>query len=171
MKRKRKYILAICLMLFAVAVWAQSRPRTTGECPEKMPETYSIKTFLTPDWELAMHEVFTHYLQAASTFGQGNYEMTIAFLKCMEFYVNMLPPLIPDTTPPPENKAVNKAEFRKSIEELRVSTVQLRKAVEAKDYKKATTMAPEIVTKLCTDCHKKAKVPPKWQMGGYKIDE
>lgn len=171
MKRSRKYLLALSALFFAVAVFGQSRPRTSAECPEKMPETYSIKTFLTPDWELAMHEVFTHYLQAASTFGQGNYEMTIAFLKCMEFYVNMLPNIIPDTTPPPENKPINKAQFRKSIEELRVNTVQLRKAVEAKDYKQATNMAPEFVTKLCFDCHKKAKVAPRWQMGGYKIDE
>jgi hypothetical protein len=161
--------LLLVVLMMAAIVLAQPRPKTTPE--EPMPETYKIKTFLNPNWEIAMHEVFTHYIQAASTFGQGDYENTIAFLKCMEYYVNFLPNLIPDKTPPPENKPIDKVAFRKSIEELRQSTIQLRKAVEMKDYKKATTMAPDIVTKLCSDCHKKAKVPPKWQMGGYKVDE
>lgn len=162
--------LLTAVLVGAALVIAQPRVKTSGQEPEKMPDTYSIKTFLNPNWEVAMHEVFTHYLQAAATFGQGDYEMTITFLKIMEYYVNMLPNLVPDKTPPPESKPIDKAEFRKSIEELK-KTVELRRMIEMKDYKKATAVAPDIVTKMCFDCHKKAKVPPKWQMGGYKVEE
>jgi hypothetical protein len=172
MKRKTKALSVLALILVAAAVvFAQPRVKVNPQEPEKMPETYSIKTFLNPNWEIAMHEVFTHYLQAASTFGQGDYDTTISFLKCTEYYIALLPNLIPDKTPPPENKPINKVEFRKDIENLRTNIVGLRKMVESKDYKKATTVAPDIVTKLCSDCHKKAKIPPKWQMGGYKVVE
>jgi|GEM_PF-1746894 len=169
--RSKTLTIIIATLAGAALVIAQPRVKTSGQETVKTPESYSIKTFLNPNWEVAMHEVFTHYLQAASNFGQGDYEMTITFLKVMEYYVNMLPNLIPDKTPPPESKPINKAEFRQSIEELRRKTVELRRMVEMKDYKKATTVAPDIVTKMCLDCHKKAKVPPKWQMGGYKVEE
>lgn len=169
--QSRALALIMVTLVGAALALAQPRVKTSSQEGEKLPETYSIKTFLNPSWEIAMHEVFTHYLQAAATFGQGNYDMTITFLKVMEYYTSMLPNLIPDKTPPPESKPIDKAEFRNSIEELRKKTVELRRMVEMKDYKKATTVAPDIVTKMCFDCHKKAKVPPKWQMGGYKVEE
>ena len=171
---KRRFLtLGVIIAISGAAValvFAQPRTRVVPEEPGKMPDTYSIKTFLNPNWETAMHEVFTHYLQAANTFGQGDYEMTISFLKVMEFYVDFLPGLIPSRTPPPDSRPINKTVFRDRIRELKRATIDLRRAVEMKNYSKATNMAPDIVTNLCFECHKKAKVPPKWQMGGYKID-
>ena len=161
-------LLAVFLVLTAVVL---AKTRVTPESEESGPTTYSIKTFLNPNWEIAMHEVFTHYLQAAATFGNGDYQTTIAFLKCMEYYINFLPNLIPNVTPPPESRPINKAMYKRQIEELRQNTIKLRRMVEMKQYKKATTVAPEAITKLCFDCHKKAKVPPQWQLGGYKIVE
>ena len=168
MKTRVKALTLLSVMLI-MAAGVLAKTRVTPEDPERGPRTYSIKTFLNPNWEIAMHEVFTHYLQAASTFGQGDYQMTIAFLQCMEYYIKFLPDLIPNNTPPPDSKPINKEAYRRQIEELRQNTVMLRRMVEMKEYKKATTVAPDAVAKLCFDCHREAKVPPKWQLGGYKI--
>ena len=164
---KKGKILAVIFIIAIVAMTAYSKTRECGE--EKMPETYSIKTFLQPDWELAMHEVFTHYLQAAATFGTGDYETSLAFLKAMNYYINMLPDIVPDKTP--DGHPVDRNQFLKDIDLLRTNTAKLRQLMEKKDYKKVTEVAPDYITKLCTDCHKNAKVPPRWQIGGYKVSE
>jgi hypothetical protein len=61
--------------------------------------------------------------------------------------------------------------FKKDIEQLRQNTIKLRKLVEMKDYKQATEIAPDAVTKLCFDCHSETKVPPRFQLGGYKVQD
>ncbi len=167
--KTRVKILALIVVVLVMAAVVLAKTRVTPEEPEMGPKTYSIKTFLNPNWEIAMHEMFTHYLQAAATFGRGDYQMTIAFLRCMEYYINFLPDLIPNTSPPPESKPINKVKFRRQIEELRRNTIRLRRMVEMKDYKRATSVAPDMVTKLCFHCHQDAKVPPQWQLGGYRV--
>jgi len=166
MKRFAKYILPVVMVITVAAFAASGKTRPDSEA---MPETYSIKTFLEPDWELAMHEVFTHYLQAAANFGQGDYETAIAFLQVMEYYVTLLPDRIPEEAP--DGSKIDRGKFIKEIGVLRSNTSNLRKMIEKKEYAKATKVAPDYVTSLCTECHKKAKVPPRWQIGGYKIDE
>lgn len=159
-------------VVLVIAAWGLAGPlKTKVTTTESNPKTYSIITFLQPNWEIAMHETFTHYLQAAKTFGEGNYQNSIAFLICMEYYVNYLPKLIPDKTPPPASKPINKELFKKDIEQLRLNTIRLRQLIEKKDYKKATEIAPDAITKLCFDCHQEAKVPPKFQLGGYKVQD
>ena len=166
MKNFRILILAIAVVaVAAMSMTAISKTRADKDMPE---DTYDIKAFLDPKWELAMHEVFTHYLQAAANFGEGNYDMAISFLKVMEFYIDMLPSRIPEKLP--DGKAVDKKLFADKIEELRKNTISLRKMIERKDYANATKVAPEFVTNLCAECHKKAQVPPKWQIGGYKVE-
>ena len=164
---KKGKILLVIFVIAIIAMAAYSKTRECGE--EKMPETYSIKTFLEPDWELAMHEVFINYLQAAATFGTKDYETSMAFLKVMNYYINMLPDKIPPKTP--DGKPIDRTQFLKDIDLLRTNTLKLRQFIEKKDYNKVTEVAPDYITKLCTDCHKNAKVPPKWQIGGYKVSE
>jgi len=159
------------LMIFAIAVIVAvtASPRIQGGTRGEMPDTYSIKTFLEPDWELAMHEIFTHYLQSAATFGQGDYGMCISFLKVMGYYINMLPDIVPSKLP--DGRRVDRAKFLQKINQLRTNTRNLRRMIEKKEYSKATKLAPDYVTSLCRDCHKNAKVPPKWRIGGYKVNE
>ncbi len=165
MARWGKFILA-AFFIATVAVIGTSSITQGGR--SGMPDTYDIKAFLKPDWELAMHEVFTHYLQAAATFGQGDYNTSIAFLKVMGFYINMLPDLIPSKTP--DGRKVDRIKFLKEIDQLRSNGIKLRRMIEKKEYNKATKLAPDYITRLCTDCHKNAEVPPKWQIGGYRVD-
>jgi len=160
-------ILIMAILVMAAVVFAKTR--VTKEEAVAAPKTYSITKFLNPNWEIAMHEVFTHYLQAANTFGQGDYQTTIAFLRCMEFYIKFLPALVPATTAPPDVRPIDKAKYRLQIRELKKNTIRLRMMVERKDYRSATNVAPDMITKLCFDCHKEAKVPPKWKLGGYKV--
>jgi len=167
MIKHAKWILPAVVILASIALAAVPKTRECGE--EKMPDTYSIKTFLEPDWELAMHEVFTHYLQAAATFGSKDYETSLSFLKVMTYYIGMLPDLIPAKTP--DGKPIDRNLFLKNIDLLRNNTLKLRQMIEKKEYNKVTELAPDYITKLCTDCHKNAKVPPKWQIGGYKVNE
>lgn len=164
-------LMGIVILTVTALVFAEGPKTKVSTTSQTNPKTYSIKTFLEPDWTIAMHETFTHYLQAAKTFGNGDYQTCISFLKCMEYYINYLPKLIPAKTPPPASKPINKELFKKDIEALRQNTIRLRQLVEMKDYKKATEIAPDAIAKLCFDCHSEAKVPPRFQLGGYTVKD
>lgn len=164
---KSKAIILLAVSIIAVA--AISGITATKPDSEASPDTYSIKAYLDPDWEITMHEVFINYIQAAANFGKKDFEMANSFLKVMEYYINMLPNKIPAQTK--DGKKLDRQKILPGIEQLRTNTIALRKMIEKKEYEKATQLAPDYVTNLCFDCHKNAKVPPKWQMNGYKVSE